>query len=236
MKVPVNLDKYSALKRLAEEDKDQFLQILKGVFTTMDVMVREGYHEVAEEQFGIPIHELTDQLLQAMFDHRGMLKLMPNQENAAFISESYQHALNPLAAAFDATDLKDRSYKPVSFEEKFGIDKKKFTVKDWLQSLMFYSYYGSMGDLASYLFTEDHTLFDNEKHENIDKLIDIRPALAYQRAIGILPGKLIPGTGFFTCGDATDTLVCPACQTRRPLLPLDTSTTVCTECKAGYAI
>jgi hypothetical protein len=93
-----------------------------------------------------------------------------------------------------------------------------------------------MGELSSYLFTNDHSLFDEEKHENIDKLISIRPALNYQRAIGILPGKLINGTGFFDCGDAKNTHQCTACKAQKHLLPLGTDIAVCTECKGGFHI
>jgi hypothetical protein len=172
-----------------------------------------------------------------MFDHRGIMNTLPDQENADFISEAYTYQLNPLHAAFDNTTIKDRNFKPVSFEEKFGMNKRDYTVKDFIQSLLFYSYYGKMDELAKYLFTNDYSLFDNEKHENIDKLIAIRPALTYQQALGILPGKLIPGTGFFDCGEIKqewDT-ICHACQ-HDDLHSIDEHTLVCKECKAGYKI
>mgnify|MGYP003576080661 CR=1 FL=1 len=234
-KIPVNLDNYPALKELAEDNQKEFLQILKGIFLTMDAMVEAGHHKTAKKYFGISIQDLTAQLLDAMFDHRGIMNSMPVQDNADLISDAYTHTLNPLHAAFDATDLKDRNFKPVSFEEKFGMKKDEFTPKDFIQSLLFYSYYGDLKIIGQYMLTNDHSLFDEEKHENIDKLIQIRPALTYQQAIGILPGKLIKGTGFFDCGDAKGLTTCPACKSPEGLILLD-GISACTECKGGYSL
>jgi hypothetical protein len=143
--------------------------------------------------------------------------------------------VNPLHAAFSGNNLHDRDFKPISFEEKYGMKKKDFTVKNWLQGLMFFSYYGSLPDIANYLHTHDHTLYDTEKHENIDKIIEVRPALSYQKAIGILPSKLIPGSGFFDCGDLNGADNCPACHVPESLFSLgENDITVCLECKGGY--
>jgi hypothetical protein len=230
-KVPINMTKYPHLQALGKDAGP----IVSGVFEALDNMIEAGHHEVSKKVFGIPIQDLTAQLLEAMFDHRGIMNTLPDQENADFISEAYTYQLNPLHAAFDSSTIMDRNFKPVTFEQKFGMDKRDFTVKDFIQSLLFYSYYGKMDELAKYLFTNDYSLFDNEKHENIDKLIAIRPALTYQQAIGIMPGKLIPGTGFFDCGDAKGLTTCTACKSPKGLILLD-ELSVCTECKGGYRV
>ena len=98
---------------------------------------------------------------------------------------------------------------------------------------MFYSYYCSLPDLARYMALNDYSLVDEEKHENVAKLLEIRPVLDYQKRIGILPGKLIPETGFFHAGDYKDETDCPACQMPDHLFDLG-EMVVCSNCKAGY--
>lgn len=230
-RVPIDMTKYPSLQAMGKDAGP----IVSGVFATLEDMISSGHHETSEKFFGISIQDLTSELLGAMFDHRGILDSMPNQSNAEMISEAYEHTINPLYAAFDNTDLRDRDFKEISFEEKFGMKKKEFTVKNYIQSLLFYGYYGSLPDIMRYLFTNDHALYDNEKHQNIDKLIEIRPALEYQKAIGILPGKLIPGTGFFAAGELGAYAKCRACKHPDSLFSLgEDDITVCLECKAGY--
>lgn len=230
-KVPIDMTKYPHLQAMGKDAGP----IVSGVFATLESMIASGYHKDSVKYFGISIQELTSELLGAMFDHRGILDSMPNQSNADIISEAYEHTINPLHAAFDNTNLKNREFKEISFEEKFGMKKKDFTVKNYIQSLLFYGYYGSLPDIMKYLFTNDHSLYDDEKHENIDKLIQIRPVLEYQKAIGIIPGKLIPGCGFFDAGDLEVHAKCRACKHPDSLFSLgEDDIVVCLECKAGY--
>ena len=128
----------------------------------------------------------------------------------------------------------DAEGNKVNFESKFALKEKEFDVKSWLHGLMFYSYYCSLPDLARYLALQDYNLVDEERHKNIAKLVQIRPALNYQKQIGILPGKLIPETGFFECGNEPITANhCPACQVPGKIHVLE-DISVCTHCYAGF--
>lgn len=233
-KVPVNLDNYPSLKELAGTNKEEFLTILKTVFSTMDRAVGQGHHKDSKEYFGIAIQDLVGELLGAMFDHKGIIDHLPNKSNAEALSEMYGHALNPLYAAFTKDGLMNHEGSPVSFEEKFGMTEEKFSVKVWLQGLLFYSYYCSLPDFAEYLALNDFALVDEEKHANISKLLEIKPVLAYQKAIGILPGKLYPETGFFDTGDLNGATVCPACQDPEDSLFSIGEVTICTNCKGAF--
>jgi hypothetical protein len=235
LKIPVNLDNYPALKELAGEDKEGFLQLLKSLFNTANEAVASGHHKVSREYFGMEYQDLLKELMGAMFDHKGMMEYLPGP-NGKMLSHMYKHALNPLHAAFtkDSTFIVDHEGKEVTFLEKFGMEEEEFTVKRWLQGLLFYSYYCSLPDFARYLAMNDYDLVDEEKHENIAKLIELRPVLDYQKRIGIIPGKLIAETGFFDAGDPPAGETCPACQVPDKLIQVTEALTVCCECKAGY--
>lgn len=232
-KVPVNLENYPALQAYAEKDKAAFIGIMKSMFALVNQAVADNWHNISEDYFGMSLQELTSQLLHAMFDHKGIMDHHPNESNGQALSEMYEYALNPLTAAFTKEGLLDHEGNAVSFMEKFGLSESEFTVKKWVQGLLFYSYYCSLPDLAKALATNDYTLIDEEKHVNIAKLIEIRPVLDYQKRIGILPGKLIPGTGFFDAGQIKNLNQCPACQVPEEVYDLG-EIAVCTNCKAGF--
>lgn len=232
-KVPVNLENYPALMDLANSDKAEFLQLMKSLFTTANNAVREGHTNVSKEYFGISYQDLINELTGAMFDHKGIIDHLPNQLNATTINDLYGHAINPLHAAFTKDNMLNTAGETVSFVQKFGIEDRDFTVKKWLQGLLFYSYYCDLPSLAQYLALNDYSLVDEEKSKNIAKLVELRPILDYQKRIGILPGKLIPNTGFFDAGDLKEE-ECPACQVPDSLLQLSDQLTVCTKCKGGF--
>jgi hypothetical protein len=235
-KIPVNLENYPALLELAGEDKEGFLQLLKSLFNTANDAVQAGHHKVSREYFGMEYQDLLRELMAAMFDYKGIMDYMPGPNREA-ISDMYKYAVNPLYAAFTKDDgmLLDAKGKPITFEEKFGQGEEEFTVKAWLQGLLFYSYYCSLPDFAQYLAINDFSLVDNEKHKNIAKLMEVRPVLNYQQAKGILPGKLIPETGFFDAGETfPGTEICPACKSVDKMIEVTEELTVCCECKAGY--
>ena len=233
----VNLENYPAIKELSKEDKDAFLKMFKGIFNTMELMISKGFHKDSERYFKMPLHELAEQLLLAMFDHRGILDSLPRQGNADTISETQGHMVNPLYSAFSGTELYDKAFNEVSFEEKFGLKKEEFTVKTWLQGLMFLSYYGSMEDIGKYLAADEYDLFEEEKHKNIAKLVEVQPALNYQKSLGYLAGRLIPGTGYFKAGMiSSDTKTCPACKMPDTLEQVTRGVKGCRNCKAGFTV
>lgn len=234
-KVPVNLENYPALMELANTNKTEFLQLMKAMFTIANENVQHNNHEVSKNMFGLEFSDLVKNLVDGIFDYRGMMEHLPNKTNAATLASMNGHYLNPLASAFGGFNLRDSSGNEVSFEEKFGIGKEDFSVKRWLQGLMFYSYYCSLPDFAKYLATNDYTLLEEEKYANIGKLIEIRPALDYQKKVGILPGKLVPETGFFDCGEIEkDETNCKVCMANDSLIQVTDDLTVCVECKGGF--
>lgn len=233
-KVPINLTKYPAIKELSMEEAGP---LVSSTFKILDQAVASGYNKVSKEYFGMELQDLLAQLIEGIFDYNGMMEFLPNKSNGAALADMYEHALNPLHAAFTKKDLLNHEGEKVSFQEKFGMKEGEFTVKKWLQGLLFYSYYCSLPDLAQYLALNDYSLVDEEKHENIAKLIEIRPVLDYQKRIGILPGKLIPETGFFEAGDLKEgETVCPACQMDDQLIKVTNSLVICCHCKAGYNV
>jgi hypothetical protein len=230
-KVPIDMNKYPNLKNMELKDLGS---LVSSVLTHLDDVVSKGFHTVSEKTFGIPYPDLLKELSEAMFDHSGIMSYHPNESSAKAVSEMFQHAVNPLAAAFSKKGLENHEGNPVTFAEKFGMEEEEFTVKRWLQGLLFYSYYCSLPDFARYLAVSDFALVDEEKHENIAKLIELRPVLSYQKKVGIIPGKLIPETGFFDVGaKITTDLNCFICQSPDQLYDLG-KITVCTSCKAGY--
>lgn len=212
MKIPVNLENYPALLELANQDKEKFLQLFKSTFTTLDRAAQLKHIEASETFFGMSYNRFMAEVMDAFFDHAGIMKFHPNMSIGASLSDLYEHAVNPLHAAFMETDLLNAAGDMVSYEEKFGLKEEELNVKSWLHGLMFYSFYCSLPDLAKYLSLNDYDLVDEEKHKNVGKLLQVKPALAYQKQIGILPGKLIPRTGFFDCGDYHGGEDCISCQ------------------------
>jgi hypothetical protein len=239
-KIPIDMSKYPNLKQMELKDLGS---LVSTTLANLDEAVSKGFHSVSERYFGLGYADLSKQLLDAMFDHSGILSYHPNESNAQAVSEMLGHAINPLHAAFTKENLFDATGEPVSFEEKFGIAEEDFTAKKWLQGLLFYSYYCSLPDFARYLATSDFSLVDEEKHENIAKLIELRPVLTFQKKIGVIPGKLIPDSGFFDAGSKADWLripgfetnICPACKAPSDKHLYDLGDiTVCTSCKAGF--
>ena len=229
-KVPINMTKYPHLK----ENGLDTVPIVSGVLETLDRMVASGNHKVAEEFFGISIQELTEQLLSAVFDYEGIVSFLPDKTQGEALAALSGHALNPLYSAFSKKGLMGHDGTPATFEEKFGLKEEEFSIKHFFQGLMFYSYYCSLPDLAAHLSTNDFSLIDKEKHENIGKLIDIRPVLTYQEKHGILAGKLIPGTGLFECGSFPEGAeVCPSCSVPNTLHDLGTEV-LCENCKGHF--
>ena len=229
-KVPINMAKYPHLK----ENGIDMVPIVSGVLEALDKNVASGNHKVSEEYFGVSLQELTEQLLSAVFDYEGIMSFLPDKVHGEALAALSGHRLNPLYSAHHKTDLMNHDASPATFEEKFGLTEEEFSIKHFFQGLLFYSYYCSLPDLAAHLSTNDFSLLESDKYESIDKLIDIRPALTYQKAIGILPGKLIPGTGLFNCGDFPEgEEVCPACKVPDTLHDLGTEV-LCDNCKGAF--
>lgn len=228
-KVPITMTKYPHLQAMGKEAGP----IVSSVFEILDRAVAEGWHDVSEEFFGVSLQELIKELTEAVFDHRGIIGFLPDQENAAALSSLFKHQINPLHSAFSKTGLMNHDTTPATFEEKFGLKESEYSIKRFFQGLLYYSYYCSLPDLANHLSTSNYELMDREKHENIGKLIELRPVMRYQEAIGIVPGKLYPDTGFFDCGDLNGAETCPACKHPDSLISLGIES-VCKECKGAF--
>lgn len=229
-RVPIDMTKYPHLKKMGKDAGP----IVSGVFAALDRHVASGHHKVSEEYFGVGLQELTEQLLSAVFDYEGIMSFVPDKEQGKALAALSGHTLNPLHAAFTKTSLMNHDTSPATFEEKFGLKEDEYSIKHFFQSLLFYSYYCSLSDLAAYLSTNDYSLLDEEKYENIGKLIDIRPVLQYQKAIDITQGKLVPGTGLFECGKIPEgTETCPACKVPNTLHDLGEDV-ICESCKGAF--
>ena len=235
-KVPIDMRKYPNLKKLGKEGAGP---IVSSVFATLDKAVAEGWHKDSEEFFGIKLQDMIEQMTSAVFDYRGITDHIPDKENAEALASLYGHMINPLYSAFTKTNLMNHDTSPATFEEKFGLGEDEFNIKRFFQGLLFYSYYCSLPDLANYLATSDYILIEAEQHENVEKLMELRPILRYQKSIGIIQGKLYPDTGFFDGGDmpADSPDKCPACKmpAGESLIDLGNEM-VCTSCKGAFRL
>lgn len=232
-KVPIDMNKYKSLGALGKEGAGP---IVSSVFAMLDDAVACNYHDASEKYFGVPIQDLMKQMLEAVFDYKGIADFIPDKDNANALSDLYGHEINPLYSAFSKTNLMNHDTSKATFEEKFGLREDEFTIKRFFQGLLFYSYYCSLPDLAQHLMTSDYYLMEKEKDENILKLIELRPMLRYQQAIGIVPGKLYPDTGFFDGGSMPeDKEKCPSCKMPASESLIDLGEEfVCTHCKGAF--
>ena len=229
-KIPMNMTKYPHIQELGKDG----LTIIQSIMNIIDKNISSGNHKIAEEFFGVSLQELTEELLSAVFDYEGIISFLPDKTQGEALAALSGHALNPLYSAFSKEGLMGQDGMPATFEEKFGLKEEEFSIRRFFQGLMFYSYYCSLPDLAAHLSTNDFSLIDKEKHENIGKLIDIRPVLTYQEKNGILAGKLVPGTGLFECGPFPEgAKVCPSCKVPNTLHDLG-EVVLCENCKGHF--
>lgn len=230
-RVPVDLGNYPNLAKLS---KEEFLPLMKGLFVMADKAVELGHLEIAEEYFYCPYHEVVSEILSGFFDTESILKNHNQPETAQFLFDLYKHAEHPLHAALSEIALVDKDGEEITFEDKFATKRKDFNIKQWVEGLLFFAWYTNLKDYANALSANNYKLIDEVKTPYLPRLLQIQPVLKKQQEHGVLPGKLIPGTGFFDVAVPAEELDdhCVVCDSIN-LVERDTYIG-CRECKAGY--
>lgn len=215
--IPVDLEKYPSLVRLVQQEgQKKFQELMHSLFRIADNAVERGDIEVSKKYFKLPYHIVIREILDAFFDIKGIME-QHGERYAHDLANIYGHAIHPLHAAITGERLNDREGNNVTFREKYGIGEEEFTIKHWLQGLLFYSYYMSLGDLARYLSLNKLVMAEEEKKKRLERLIKIQPALNFQAENGIPIAAMIPGTGFFDLAVAAENVneICPACKNKQ---------------------
>lgn len=234
--VAIDLNRYHYLRRKFEKDPNGFKKIMQTTLKLMDNSLRDQYDEISSKYFKLPFYEVLPELVEAFFDTKGVVDTLP-RGSTEYLFSLYKHALHPLHAAMASPkELEDRlTGEKIDFKEQYFSDERNFSIKKWLQSLLFFSYYTNVGDFAKALVLDQATIINSLQETYSYRLIQLQPALNKQKENDILPGTLIPGTGFFDVGmmvNEVESDDCPTCQ--HPSLHPIKQGLGCLNCKAGY--
>lgn len=234
MKIPVNMENYPALLEYLKRDKEGFLKLMKGLFQMADAAAKRGDLDAAKEYFKTTYEEVVREVMDGFFDTAGILS-NHGEPHAKQLFKVYGHQLHPLYAALTDEKLEDRDGNVIPFHEKFGTESRNFNIKHWIQSLLFWSYYCDMKDMAKAFSLNNLVLAEQAKKRFFARLHEIQPALELQQKNGKSIGSLIPGTGLFDVGIPADDIVsiCLACKRKGTIYEVDEAK-ACSYCSAGY--
>ena len=224
-KIELELKNYPRLAR-ALQDNPEAVNMLKGFAALADHSVK--YIEQSEKVFDRRPDEIAKEMLDAFFDYRGILKHHDNKAEREAM-EYLEQQNNPLAIFTGYATAYDAKGKPITPEQFSGMND--FNFKEWLQGMLYAARYIDHKSYARYLQLQDIDLTDAMRFHNVEKLIKVQPALAYQHKHDLPVGLFLPGTGFFDCGE-TEEETCPACL-RQELQELN-EYKYCERCTAGF--
>lgn len=226
-KIPIDMTKYPALQNMGKE----VMPLVSETLSFLDLAVQKGWHEATKEYFERDLQTFIKEVTGAFLDYEGINSHAANKAEAKVLSDELKYATNPLYVALGKEGGYDASLK-------FGLEKG-FDLKNWVSAMLYLGRYYNYPDLTRGLDLNGYELLETEKYKHIEKLIEIQPALRYQRdnEEAGFPGQLIEGTGFFDCGREPEHWegVCPACK-----MPTHEKTEefkeyiACFSCKAGF--
>lgn len=229
--VPVNLENYpNLLKYVVQVGPEEGINTLKEWFSVIDKAIEQGYPQTVEGQFNHNFGSFVMEVLDGVLDTQGILGVENQQIGESQFNRS-GHNNHPLALELDEEE----------FKSKFGMERKDFTVSNWLKGLIWYQAYHR----PEYLGTSKAmrlpaaTLMDysgTEIAEQIARILSIQPALDYQERNNVPVGHLIPGTGLLDSGEEADQEMdaCPSCQIPDTLFQTERGYVGCKNCKAGW--
>ena len=210
--------------------------LIREFLKIMDEAVKKKYTRVSEEYFGRPLPVLVQELLEGVMDLREILS--QDERMGERIYELWGYDYHPLTAATgnapEELVPRDRDGKEISYEQKFGMKPGEFSVKYWIQGLVFWNAFCSLKDLARGMELDD-TLLGSALAANVGRLLDVQPALRIQKNNGIAMGTLIPGTALFDTGIPAHQVDenCLACHFQDTLFEMKQAIG-CKQCRAGY--
>lgn len=209
-KFQIDLNNYEHLLDLFENDKQLFADNIRSILLHLDNALKNGRLQASKEVYKMPYMKMMNDVMDAFFEVEGIVRQHSNEAEKHGL-RALQYDMHPLAIFTNDAPVYDIQGNNISPREYMRQDL--FDIKNWLYSLFYGARFVSWGELSTYLSLGKHELIDALKTANLKHLLDIQPALNYQKENGITEGKLIPGAGLFDGGDnATKNLDrCPAC-------------------------
>lgn len=209
--------------------------IIRDTLKVMDEMVKK-YPQIPEKYFGLSLPELVHELLEGVLSLREILS--KDERMGERIYELWGYDYHPLTVATGNAPPelvpRDRDGKEIPYEKKFGMKPGEFSIKHWIQGLVFWNAFCSLEDLARGMELDD-TLLGSALAANVGRLLDVQPALRLQDTNGIPMGTLIPGTALFDTGIPAELIgsTCHACHFPDTLFEMEQAVG-CKQCRAGY--
>lgn len=209
-KIAIDLNNYPKLEQLYKEDAPRFAASLKHVLEHVENALDTGRFEQSERVYKTNYLELMNTLLDTFFI---VHPIAEHHKNAAERQglKGLNEKLHPMAIFTNNAEVYNAKGEKITPQEWMPIDV--FNLKDWLYALFYGARFVSWSELAEYLTLGQYDMIDVLKLRNFNELVEIQPALEYQKSKRITVGKLVQGTGFFDAGLLHDNIEkCPACR------------------------
>jgi hypothetical protein len=210
--IKLDLSKYPYLQHLAQSDKEQFVKIMQTYHDMAENAAMTNFDpDLIKRTFDMSWNDFVRLLHDVFFDYKGIVRQHhdPQEAKAMRILGIENHPLSVFLGESPAYDAKG---EPITLQEYTTAED----ITDFFQSMLYGLRYVSSRDLAHYLMLGEFDLINNLKMQNVEKLLDIQPALQFQKEHDIPIGKRLKGTGFFYIRkhNLVHTDLCPACKSR----------------------
>lgn len=237
--VPININDYPELGKLFDDEAQRplFKELASGALKVINDLVAEGRHTQAQELFKMPLPQLMEEVMKGFLDVKEILAHHSDPDINVMLYAISGDKEHPLHSALVEEYHTNANNEHIDFKQKFGVSREEFNTREYISSLMFFSWYCSLGDLASFLSGGNYKGLDNLKDEYFLRKLAIQPALKYQADNGVMVGKVLKGTGFFDVEIPASevTTYCYACKSPQSLIQIpETFHKGCKRCYAGY--
>jgi hypothetical protein len=218
------VQKYKNVTSLAKTNPDRFVYLYEEYIKLMDQHLQtDGF---SQNVFKMEQLELFQLFSNVFFDWERILKRYPDKTQAELM-KVFKERNHPLSVFLGKGTAYDKDGN--------RIDPSQFTsadsVKEFFQDMLYALRFVNQAELADYLTLKELDMVQQLKLQNVQELLKIQPALAYQKDETNIPiGKRLIG-GYFDCG-STSKEKCPACKQAKLKILEDYN--VCNTCFAGY--
>lgn len=234
--VAIDIERYPELAKIYEDDPAEMGRLASGMLKLVNDFIAEKKLYQAEDILKMGFPEIVREILEGFLDVKQMLSHHADPDINVMLYSISGVKEHPFYQVLMKDHITNANNEIITFEQKYGVPKEEFSLKGYISQLMFFSWYCSLGDLATFLSGANYKGLDNLQDEYFLRKIAIQPSLKYQADHGLMVGKLISGTGFFDIGipakEVQDT--CYACKTRGIILIPETKHRGCKRCFAGY--
>lgn len=223
----IDLNNYPSLLDYPDESQT----LLRDHLKLLNDAMNSKYHLQSKNVFKTDYVSILRDVSDAMFDYKSILAHHPNkaESEAMEILELENNPLSIFTGYSTPFDFQGNKMDPTDFLGPY----KSF--KTWLQGQLYASRYLPYQDYVRFMYLNEYDILESLKHQNVEKLLMIKPALSYQKENNLPIGKFIPNTGFFDCGPDHDTVDCPACgEIEEHKRPENKHHIYCISCKAGF--